>query len=334
MNTLTLSIVIPCRDEVKHIRKTLDSVLNQTFDLNEMEIFVVDGLSTDGTVKTLNEYAYQTPQLRILQNERIITASARNIGIHASRGEFIAMVDAHCEISPTYLATCCQVLSESSADLVCIAGRTRAFGETNKGKIIALAMSSPFGVGNALFRWAEAEVDCSSAAFGVYRRSIFDKVGFYDEKMMYAEDDELSFRIRQAGFRIRMLPHISAKYWMRDTYQALWKQYYRYGQGKVLVLRKHRKLPSWRVLIAPIFVLTFLLTLIGGLFTTVFSYLWLGVVMTYLIVGLIAGCSKVKGEPLSSIAMVQAFFCIHTAYGAGFLTGLLKQINLRRLIWK
>jgi len=325
MKAPIISVIIPCRNESRYIRKTLDSIVNQSFNLEEMEILVVDGMSTDNTVYVLKEYIGRFPQIRIIQNEKQITAAARNIGLKEAQGKYIAMIDAHCEISPEYLQSCIVALLKYPTEIMCVAGRTRALGVSVKGDVIALAMSSSFGVGNAVFRWSDIEMDCSSAAFGVYRKEIFALIGNYDEKMLYAEDDELSLRIWNAGFRIHMLPEIYAMYWVRETFRGLWSQYYNYGQGKVRLLRKHSSLPSWRVILPAAFVSTLIITFLSGLAVPPLLGLWLGVVVLYSVSNLFAALSMAKGEIKKAISLFQAYFCLHSAYGIGFLTGLIRK---------
>lgn len=326
MNPPAISIVIPCRNEALHIRLTLEAILRQCYDLKDFEIIIVDAMSKDGTRTILDEYKICLPQLCILENKRISTASARNIGIRVSQGEFIALIDGHCEISPDYLSTCYHALRESSEDVACIAGRTRTVASSYIGNAIASAMSSPFGVGNASFRYTEKEMDVDTAAFGVYKRSIFEKIGYYDENLIGAEDDELSLRITSEGYRIRLLPQISARYWARETYWELFKQYYGYGRGKALVLRKHHRIPPWRVFVPPAFVFTLIFSFILGFLWLPLRWFWICTIFLYVLTGIAVSLTTMKRNMFEALAILIAFACIHISYGLGFLCGIIEWI--------
>jgi len=84
-----VSIVIPCRNEREFIGKCLDSVLNNDFPKEELEILVVDGMSEDGTREIVTEYARRFPFIRLIDNPHRVTPYALNIGIAASRGEIV-----------------------------------------------------------------------------------------------------------------------------------------------------------------------------------------------------------------------------------------------------
>ncbi|MBI4787220.1 MAG: glycosyltransferase family 2 protein [Chloroflexi bacterium] len=323
-----VSVIIPCRNEARYIAATLDAVLRQSFPLSEMEILVVDGMSTDGTRRIVGDCAARAPQVRLLDNATRLIPTAMNIGLQAARGRYIAIVGAHCELSRDYIAECCRVLEASRGEVVCAGGRVRAAGASFVAQAIALAMSSPFGVGNARFRVSEQPADVDTVAFGVYRRAALEAIGRVDERMLYAEDDELNFRLTQAGFRIRLLPQVSSKYYVRDRYRDLWAQYFNYGRGKVRLLRKHRRLPSWRALVPPLFVAALVGGWIAGLLFQPLLWLWSGMLVAYVVAGLFAAASmgrgstriKEKSPPLRWIAAVcGAFVCLHVAYGTGFL---------------
>jgi hypothetical protein len=74
---------------------------------------------------------------------------------------------------------------------------------------------------------------------GCFRRSIFERVGLFDEGLVRNQDDELNDRIVAAGGRIWLSPHIRSTYVGRSSFRALWRQYYQYGYWKVRVLRRH-----------------------------------------------------------------------------------------------
>jgi len=87
-----ISVIIPAYNAATFIERTLISVLTQTYQ--NLEIIVVDDGSQDETVAIVQHYAQQDDRLLLLQQENAGVAAARNFGIRASKGEFIAPIDA------------------------------------------------------------------------------------------------------------------------------------------------------------------------------------------------------------------------------------------------
>jgi len=92
-----VSLILPVRNEAGSIQLTLQSILNQDYPLDCMEILVIDGMSTDETQKVVGAFSLGNPlvKLEILNNPRQIVPQALNIGIQHSTGKFIIRVDGH-----------------------------------------------------------------------------------------------------------------------------------------------------------------------------------------------------------------------------------------------
>ena len=77
---MRVSIVIPCRNEKRHICEFLDTLLTQDLEPNwEVEILVADGLSDDGTREILRRYSDKAPQVHMIDNPgRIVSPNNRS----------------------------------------------------------------------------------------------------------------------------------------------------------------------------------------------------------------------------------------------------------------
>src|SRR5262245_29837167 len=121
----SVSVVVACRNESRHIRKFLDSLLAQdTRDL-DVEVLIADGMSEDGTAEILGGYQAKYPQIRIMRNSGRIVSTGLNAAIRQARGDIIARMDAHTEYAPDYIRQCVAVLKETTADNVGGAPRVR-----------------------------------------------------------------------------------------------------------------------------------------------------------------------------------------------------------------
>ncbi len=221
---------------------------------------MVDGGSTDGTREIV---AGVGDPVRLVDNPRVTAAAAMNVGLAAARNHLIVRADAHTLYADDYVARSVAARRQSGADWV--GGPMRAVGTTNFGRAVAAVTSSPFGVGPGRFHYATEATDVETVYLGVFDRRIVEEVGGYDETDLQwaAEDQELAYRLRRAGRRIRVDPSIRSWYFPRQTPEALWRQYVNYGMCKASTLAKHRTLPYWRPL-APAIMVAGQCRLVGG----------------------------------------------------------------------
>ena len=84
-NNLKVSIIIPCCDEEKYIGKCLDSLVDNNYPKDFIEIFVIDGMSEDNTREIIKRYIEKYPFIKLLNNSKRIVPTALNIGIKKAR---------------------------------------------------------------------------------------------------------------------------------------------------------------------------------------------------------------------------------------------------------
>jgi succinoglycan biosynthesis protein ExoA len=146
-----VSVVMPVRNEVDFIDRSLKAVLAQNYPPDSMEIIIADGLSTDETRAHIENLKLTTEiPIIIVDNPERIAPSGMNRAIAKSVGEIIVRVDGHCEIEPDYVANCVKYLQDGRAEGV--GGPIETLGETLQAQAIAIVMSSTFGVGGSAFR--------------------------------------------------------------------------------------------------------------------------------------------------------------------------------------
>ncbi len=113
-----VSVIVPCRNEGKWIAACLDSILGNDYPRQQLEVLVVDGMSSDETRSVVRRYAASDPCIRLLDNARQITPVALNIGIAAARGKVILRMDAHVDYPADYVRSLVRLLEEKGADNV------------------------------------------------------------------------------------------------------------------------------------------------------------------------------------------------------------------------
>jgi GT2 family glycosyltransferase len=327
-----VSIVIPCRNEVRYIAACLDSLFANDYPKDRLDVLVVDGMSDDGTREIVGLYERQHPGIRLLSNPKQIVPAALNVGIRAATGDIIMRMDAHVEYPPDYISGLVAWLQGSGADNVGGACVTRAANGTATARAIAVSLSHPFGVGNAQFRLGTTEprrVD--TVAFGCFRREVFGRIGLFDEELIRNQDDEFNFRLIRAGGSILLVPGIVSYYYARSSLRQLWRMYYQYGYFKPLVIRKVRAVMTARQLAPALLLGAILITAIFGLMVPAARTLPLFVVGGYAAMVMTAAASAGLSQGIRVAVMLTAAFAVlHSAYGVGFLRGLLDFMLLRK----
>ena len=319
-----VTIILPIRNEANYIERCLETILQQDYPPEQIEILVVDGFSTDDTRRIVQQIAQCQPRIRLLDNAKGIVPTAMNIGLKEARGEIIVRVDGHCEIAPDYISNCVRLLQTYDVD--CVGGMIETVGNGTVGEAIALAQSSFFGVGGVRFRNPNIDQEqlVDTLAFGAYRANVFQKIGLFDEELVRNQDDEFNFRLIQAGGKMLMSPTIRATYYSRATLASLWRQYYQYGYWKVRVMQKRRGFASWRHLVPISFVGALCLSMLTSLATRKFGWFLL-VIGPYFLVNLFVSLRAALQKNRQLIFYLPViFFYLHLSYGLGFAEGLIK----------
>ena len=318
-----VSVIVPMRNERRYIERCLRSLAAQNYPRDRFEVIVVDGNSNDGSREIVEAFRGELPNMRVVENRGRHTSRGLNIGLAFAHGDVIARVDAHAAVASDYLRQCIGALQRTGADAV--GGPITTLGEGPSGETIALAVSSPFGVGNAVFRYSEKEQWTDTVAFPAYRRDVFDRFGPFAE-IEGGEDDELHYRLRDGNARILLTPAIRSTYYARRSYWELVRQYFGYGQAKVVVLARHPRRTRLRQLVPSAFVValvaTGILALFGGLLVLPLAVLGGAYLAASLAVSVVI--SRRRGwRYLYRLPL--AFACMHLAYGLGFLSGLVRR---------
>jgi len=330
VNDPRVSIVIPARNEESYIGKCLDSILLQDYPATLLEVFVCDGKSTDQTAERVKDYASRHPGIHLLVNEQQTTSFGLNKGIRASTGDFVIILGAHAELATDYVKQCLAAYSYSDK-VGCTGGILENIYENDQAEIIGLAMSSGFGVGNAHFRTGSKEGVVDTVAFGAYARKVFEKAGYFDEELVRCQDDEYNFRVVKAGFDIVLSRNIKCRYYVRASFQKLYRQYYQYGYWKVYVNKKHQTITTSRQLVPLFFVLYLIGILPVYLLLPGLGILYLQGAVLYLAVSL-GTAFRISRRFKQVMPVVLSFFILHFSYGYGYLKGIIHFLFLGRKV--
>ncbi len=325
---IKVSVVITARNEEKYLRECLESIQAQDYPHELMEVVLVDSASEDGTRAIMEDFARRSDiKVRILENPRGDIPRGWNIGFRAATGDALLLMIGHAYIPPNHISRAVSLLEEKGADGVC--GRIVSVG-SGRGTIwddaIAAAMESRFGIGNATARVGGKPGWIDNPMLTLYRRSLFERFGYMDERLTRNEDYEFNQRCYAGGARFWFQPDMPVYYHNRPTLRALWRQYFVGAKWRAFMIGEHRRAVRFRHIVPPAFVLGLVACGAAAVVSSKALHALLAVAGAYaaaLAVATAAGALK-RRKPALIFTLPIAFATIHLAYGLGFLWGLMK----------
>ena len=322
-----VTVVMPVRNEARFIARSLGAVLAQDYPAHLLEVIVADGMSTDGTRDIIKSLQVQHRNLRLIDNAGQIVPTGLNAALARMQGRIFARVDGHCEIDRDYVSRCVEHLENDGVDGV--GGPLETVGETGIAKVISVAMSSKFGVGNSAFRTvSDKTMLADTIAFPAYTRAIVERVGLFDEELVRNQDDDYNYRLRKIGAKILLAADVRSRYYSRSSIRSLWRQYFQYGYWKVRVLQKHPRQMRPRQFVPPLFAAALLFSLLMVPFSAIGVWMLACVAGSYALANV--GASVITARKLDwgiRLLLPPTFAILHLAFGSGFLFGLIRFWN-------
>lgn len=319
-----VSVVIPARNGAAELPGCLDAVCAQTYS-GQLEVIVATAPSTDDTEAvarrrtcTAGSDARPARPIRVIPNLAGTTSSGLNLAISAAAGEIIVRVDAQARLPADYVERA--VATSQRTGAANVGGVQRPVGHGALSRVIAAALSSPFGGGPAAFRRGSDEGPVDTVYLGVFDAAALASVGGFDETLKRNQDYELNWRLREQGHLVWLDPSLVVEYQPRSSWASLARQYFEYGAWKRVVIGRHPRSLRSRQLAAP--------ALIVGLAVSAFELargrLRGGVVPAAYLGACMLAAARLRrrlpsvGDRLRAVA---AFAVMHLSWGTGFLIG-------------
>ena len=318
-----VSVIVPIRNEEKYIEACLTSLLAQTYPAELYEILVADGRSSDRTRDIVRRIENKASNVRCVDNPAATAPAGMNLGIQNSNGDVIIRADGHNFYPPDYIENCVKYLRETGADNVGGPWRTVPAANTFSARLVAAILTSPFGVGDSSFRTTAKEGFVETVPFGAFRRELFDRVGFFNEKLVRNQDNELNARIRLAGGKIYQTPALTTEYHPVASYVELLKQTFRTSQWHVFSMRQNIRAMGLRHLVPAVFAATFLALSAAWLFAPLACRVLIALAAIYFLMALTVSLFRSRQHGIAVMCILPcAFWFFHMSYGLGTLVGL------------
>lgn len=317
-----VSIVIPALNEEQYIGALLESLDAQTYPAESYEAIVADAASTDTTREIVTAAAARwRASLRLVDNPERRTPEGLNAGVAASRGEVIIILGAHCLADTRFIEESVRALQRTGA--AAAGGVIEARGEGRTASAIAAALSHPFGVGDARFRYATEPGYVDTIAYAAYRRECFDVIGGFDTDRHLAVDDFFNFRIREAGGRLYLTPSVKSVYFTRTGLVPLMRQYFGYGRAKgraaVQVpasVRPRHPVPAATIILGSLLFAASFVSRHARLLFVIGSLAYAGLDLASA-----RTAAERRGNPSLGPVVAGVFPLVHLSYGVGTIVG-------------
>lgn len=223
-----VSVVVPCFNHARFLPRAVQCILAQTFA--DWEAIVVDDGSTDDTPQVGAQFT--DSRVRYIRQENRGLSGARNAGIRAAEGRYLAFLDADDEWEPRFLETCHSILSALGgvAAVVTLSSFIDERGQVlpqSGGQIV-----EPASFGNRLLEGGFFPVHAV-----LVRADVVRSVGMFDESLTSVEDWDLWLRIVRHGAKVAGTPHVLARY--RVSTNSMSTNAARMHANRMAVLAKH-----------------------------------------------------------------------------------------------
>jgi len=329
--SMLVSVVVGLLNEEKFLPRLIEDFKKQTYNHNKIELIFIDGMSKDDSWKILEDFKnsnHDFYDVVLLKNPKVILSAGMNVGIKAARGECILKVDCHSHITDNFIENNVKIIEEGED--VCGGPRPNIIENAdNFSKTLLLVEENMFGSGIADYRKKTTKKYVSSVFQGMYKKSIFDKIGLLDEKVGRVEDNELHYRIRKNGYKIRYSNDILSYQYTRPTLKRMLKQKYSNGYWIGKVSHVYPKAFSIFHFVPLAFVLAIIFSLCMIPITSIFIILLSSVYFLFTILITIMTIINNKFN-VTILLMPIILFLIHVYYGVGTLVGLIKGFSWKK----
>lgn len=224
-----VSVVVPVYNGETDVPELLDCLRSQTYPVDKVEYIIVDNNSSDRTAELLQAAAEDTSAIAIRPlSEKQIQSSyaARNTGIRAATGEFIAFTDADCRPDPNWLISLIQPFVKlevgiSVGEIVALPGKTLLEQHAEKQE----TLSQKHTLANSFCPYGQT-------ANLAIRRQAFEEVGLFRPYLTTGGDADMCWRIlRETDWQLEFAENAIVKHRHRATLAELQSQWRRYGKS-------------------------------------------------------------------------------------------------------
>jgi len=321
MNYPHVTILIPIKNVAKYIKECLDALLNQNYPQDRYEIWLLDNNSNDGTLEIVANYPKE--KIKVVQTGIDSPPVKYNRIFPQIKSEIIGLVDGDANVDREWLKKTVEQLEDPK-----VAGATGVILTANSNKLI------PRIIGYELqdrYEKMPREIKRAATMHIVYRKSVIEKIGGFNEQLKTGYDAEIGHRINNAGYKIIFVPEAKVWHNHRESLLAFFRQQYEYGKFAII---RYFKLPkmlkgdnvsSFWMISQPLFYAASLLLFVVWLFYKFPWYLILAPIIVLLIVYIFSAIRlSVKYKDPSAIFAFVVYFLRPVGWSLGAISMISK----------
>ena len=321
---MKLSFIIVAFNSGPLIDNSLNSLKNQDYPHSEIEVILVDGLSTDDTKQKMLEFKNKTHdfgRIIVKDNPGKFLACGWNVALKEVTGEIILRVDAHTKFPKDFIRKNIECI-ENGEDIC--GGKVISIleNDTPYNRVLLESENSMFGGGFTFFRRGSEAKYTSTLAFAAYRKEVFDSVGPYNENLVRTEDNDMHYRMKKNGYKFFFNPDIYSYRYCRSNFRALMKQKFLNGYWVGLTMGISPKAFSIFYFAPLCFVLGLIISIVFCFISPILFEIFIIAYTVVLILSLIAAVKKAGFYP-EIILLPFIIFALHFVYGTGTIKGLI-----------
>ncbi|MED4967018.1 glycosyltransferase family 2 protein [Heyndrickxia coagulans] len=209
---MKISVITPCYNSVNTIERTIKSVVEQ--DYSDIEYIIIDGNSNDGTLDIIKSYSGKYRFIKYISEHDKSMTEALNKGLKLASGQIVCSLNADDEYLPGTINFVMDKFSKN--DIEILVGNTRVIHDKSE-KLIYTA--TPRSMGNYFLMCA---LDCLTPECSVFfRRTCFEKIGYFNEKIKYTQDYELYLRLIKNGFKFSYFNQDLSNFFISDEQYSI-----------------------------------------------------------------------------------------------------------------
>lgn len=206
---MLISVIVPVYQAEKYLTRCLDSILAQS--LSDYELLLIDDGSTDGSGVLCDKYAKADERVRVIHQKNGGAAAARNAGLDAAAGDWIAFIDSDDWVHPDYLRVLHEAAMQRNADLVAcryvtVRGGSKPADET---------MIPLFSEQNAEEYWIGDRTGATVPWGKLYRRELFREVRYPVGRI--GEDEFVTYRLIFGCDRLAVIDNVMYRYFVNQN---------------------------------------------------------------------------------------------------------------------
>ncbi len=259
----SISAIVTVYNKQDTIAKTLESLLSQTTKFKE--IIVIDDGSVDNSAEIVKKFADEHKNIKYIFQINQGVSKSLNAGLRMTNTDLVAVLDGDVSFDEGWLSKLMPYFENE--EIAAVSGLTKTMNPKN----IWAALSGY----NVEYRQSKIKgefIDHLSTTNVIYRKPILDKIGLFDPKFRYGQDNEVSYRILVAGYKLILSKKTFCLHFWPESFMGFMKQRMHGALARAMLIKKYPKrltgdkVSSLRYFLELPLGLIFLLSLIGVLF--------------------------------------------------------------------